>query len=235
MKSSLFLGISALLVSLFISGCSSKTVQVQDSAFLKPNESFVETGSLEGTKTYIEPSVNFKAYENIYVAPIKVISAVDENELTDKQKLLKKQMSEYLTEHYKDLLRENASYTLVEDKNLDKTLVYEGSVSSVKVEFDELNGMSYMPMMFVGTMVARATFKDGNLRILGEGRLKDAKTNAVLIQMIRLEKGKEIDVDEEDLEFSDVKPTLDAWLKNSKNNLAKIRAGIVSAEKAKQL
>ena len=230
MKISSLIPVVLLGTTLLISGCSSKDVQVDNSNFLNSKKGFVESGKLEGTKTYISQEADFSAYDNIYVAPIKVLSAIPEDELTPNQKQLKQQMSEYLTQHYKDLLAQDTSYTLVADKNTPKTLVYEGSVSSVEVEFDDLSGMNFMPMMFVGTMVARATFKDGNIRILGEGRIKDAQTNEVLIQMMRLHKGKEVDANAEDLKFTDVKPTLDDWLKDSKRNLAKIRAGVLKVE-----
>jgi len=224
--------IPAILIgaTLFISGCSSKTVKVSNSDFLKNQNGFVETGKLQGTKTYIDPSVNFEDYQNIYIVPIKVISSLSQDEMTESQKLLVKQISEYITRKYKDLVKEENFYNLVDSPNYEKTLIYEGSISSVNVKFDDLSGMNFMPMMFVGTMIGRATFQDGNIRVLGEGRLKDAQTHKVLLQMMRLHKGKQTDVDADELVFKDVKPVLDDWLKDSSKNLKKISKGLIKVD-----
>jgi hypothetical protein len=219
---------SIIVGALLLSGCASKNVTVNDSEFLKYQEGFEKTAELEGTKTYINQNADFTKYKNIYVSPIKVISAKNEKDLTPEQKLLVKQISKYVTIRYKELLNESSPYNVVDDANQESTLIYEASISSVSVEFDELSGMNYMPMMFVGKMIARATFEDKNIRILGEGRLKDAQSNKVLVQMMRLQKGKKVNVDEDKLVFEDVKPAIDKWLNTSKNNLKKLHAGIVS-------
>ncbi len=233
MKLSLLLSSSLMGAMLFISGCSSKNMTVNDSQFLDTKEDFKETAKLEGTKTYFAPKADFTHYKNIYIAPVKVLAVIDEKDQTPEQKLLISQISEYLTMAYKQMIQRESIYTLVDSPEHANTLVYEGSISSVSVEFDDLNGMSYMPMMFVGTMIARATFKDGSIRILGEGRIKDAQTGEVLIQMMRLEKGKEIDIDEDKLVFKDVKPVLDNWLNSSTQNLKKLRAGILQHQEEK--
>jgi len=217
--------------TLLISGCSSHNVSVGESSFLHSNEGFEETAELEGTKTYIQPNADFSRYENIYVAPIKVIAAIDEKQMNEAQKKLSQEISIYLTREYKEKLKSNSAYHLVESADEENTLIFEGSISSVNVEFDELSGMNFMPMMFVGTMIARATFIDGNIRILGEGRLKDAQTGEVLIQMMRLHKGKEVNVNVDELIFEDVKPTLDDWLQDSNTNLQKLRKGILKHQK----
>jgi len=223
---------SAMLgFTLLISGCSSHNVSVEESSFLHSTEGFEETAKLEGTKTYIQPDADFSHYKNIYVAPIKVVAAIDENQMNEAQKKLSQEISVYLTQAYKERLKHSTAYHLVQSADEENTLVFEGSISSVNVEFDELSGMNFMPMMFVGTMIARATFKDGNVRILGEGRLKDAQTGEVLIQMMRLHKGKEVSVDADELVFDDVKPTLDEWLQDSNANLQKLHTGIMEHQK----
>ena len=217
--------------TLLILGCSSHDVSVEESSFLHSKEGFEETAKLEGTKTYILPDADFSHYKNIYVAPIKVIAAIDEKQMSEAQKKLSQEISLYLTKAYRKRLTYSSAYHLVESADEKNTLIFEGSISSVNVEFDELSGMNFMPMMFVGTMIARATFKDGNVRILGEGRLKDAQTGEVLIQMMRLHKGKEVSVSADELVFEDVKPTLDEWLQDSNVNLQKLRTGIMEHQK----
>jgi len=127
-------------------------------------------------------------------------------------------------------IKEQYSYKLVKTKDLPNTLVYESSVSAVSIEFDDLSAMNFMPMMFVGTMLARATVKDGNLRILGEERLSDAQTNKVLIQMMRLHRGQEISKNEDTVSFEDIKATLDNWLYDTDKNFRQLKSGVVNTK-----
>jgi len=219
-----------LILSLLLAGCGHTPVQVDDSEFLEPIQGFVESGDLEGTKTYVSPTADFSEYSTIYIEPVKIFPALNNEDLSEGQRQLKKQISDYLTSRYREVFANTTSYTVVDSKDMPNTLILESSISAVTVEFDELGGMSYMPMMFVGTMVARATFQDGNIRLLGESRLRDSQSGDVLIQMMRLQKGKASNSNAEELVFADIKPTLDEWLEASKRNLIKIRAGIVAGK-----
>ena len=97
MKISKLLPVVLVGATLLISGCSSKKVQVENSTFLKQNEKCIVTNELKGTKTYVDKTVDFTKYENIYIKPVEVIASIDEEDMTDEQKQLVKQVYQYIT------------------------------------------------------------------------------------------------------------------------------------------
>ena len=85
----------------------------------------------------------------------------------------------------------------------------------------------FSPITLGLTALARATYIDAAVRILGEGRFVDAKTGKVLLRTMTLQKAEEVGTDADKLIFKDVKPALDVWLKSTDKNIIKLRKGIV--------
>ena len=108
-------------------------------------------------------------------------------------------------------------------KDTPKTLVFEGAVSAVEVHFDDMQWYQFTPITLGLTGIARATYVDGAVRILGEGRFYDGTTGKLLLSAMTLQKGQEVSTDADKLVFADVKPALDVWLKRTNKNLAKLR------------
>lgn len=227
--------LSATIVTtaLLFSGCANKDMLAKHSGFLKSYDGIKENDKLEGTRVYIKPDADFTKYENIYIDDVEVVSGISEKELTSQQKKLFEQITKYLTEGYKKVIADSVSYKLVEDKNTPKTLVFSGGISAVEVHFDDMQWYQFTPVTLGMTIAARATYVDGSVRILGEARIVDASTGKVLLRAMRLQKGEEISSDADALIFEDVKPALDAWLKITVKNIAKLRNGVVKYQKNK--
>jgi len=223
--------VTAVATSFLISGCVSKPVPQKNSGFFKDyNELAQENKKFTHRHAQIMPDADFSQYENVYVAPIQVVSSIPKEQETDEQKKLYKEISDYLTRAYKKEVKANGIYTLVEDKTVAKTLVFEAAMSAVEVHFDDTTWYQFMPIELGLTAVARNTYMDGSVRVLGEGRLVDAKTGKLLLRTMNLQKAQEVSTQDEFLIFTDVQPALDAWLKNSIKNLVELRKGIKKYE-----
>jgi len=225
--------INTLLVAtvLFASGCANRNMQDKNSGFLKNYDGLEEHDNLEGTRVRITPGADFTGYENIYIEKVEIVSAIPEKDWTPHQKIMFEKMSKYLTDGYKKAVNEGTAYRLVEDKSLPNTLVFEGAISAVEVHFDDMEWYQFTPITLGLTVVARATYVDGAVRILGEGRFTDAQTGKVLLRAMTLQKAEEVSTEEDRLVFNDVKPGLDAWLKRTNKNLVKLRKGIINYHK----
>jgi len=218
--------------TLLVSGCANKSMQTKESGFLNNYDNLEKQENLSKAKAYISPSADFSKYKNIYVAPIKIMSNIPKDEQTYKQKLLFTQMQDYLTSHYKQVIKDGTNYTLVNSPNYPDTVKFEASISAVEVHHDDLGGMDVMPMMFIVKMIKQSG-TDANVRILGESKLSDSATDKVLVNMLELHKGNKVNVDADELEFKDVQATLDDWMINTKNNLVRLRKGIVKYQEQK--
>ena len=225
--------IITIAMALLMMGCANRDMQAKNSGFLKNYDKLQDHEQLETTRIHIAPGADFTAYENIYVEQVQVISAIPEKDWTPEQKILFEKISTYLTNGYKKSMLEGTGYRLVEDKKTPKTIVFEGAISAVEVHFDDMQWYQFTPITLGVTAVARGTYIDASVRILGEGRFTDAKTGKVLLRAMSLQKGEEVGTDADRLVFKDLKPGLDAWLKNTDKNLVKLRKGVIKYEKNK--
>jgi len=217
--------------ALLMTGCANRSMQDRDSGFFKKNEELKAHEQLDGTKVLVTPGVDFTKYENIYVEDVIVNTAIPEEEWTPEQKILYEKITDYLTQGYKDALRNGTAYRLVEDKSAPKTIVFEVAISAVEVHFDDMQWYQFTPITLAMTAAARATYVDGAVRILGQARFTDAQTGKVLLKAMRLQKGEEVKTEADRLVFKDLKPGLDAWLKTTEENLVKLRKGLIKAGK----
>ena len=231
MKLHTLLGAAIISAAIMFTGCANRDMQAKNSGFLNNYDGLEENDKLEGTRVKIEPGADFTKYENIYIEPVKIISAIPEKEWTPEQKILFEKISDYLTAGYKTALENGTGYRLVENKDIPKTVVFEAAISAVEVHYDDMQWYQFTPITLGLTGIARATYIDGAVRILGEGKFYDAKTGKLLLSAMTLQKGEEVSTDADKLVFADVKPALDAWLKRTNKNLEKLRKGVLKYQK----
>lgn len=220
-----------LILALSMTGCANKSMENAESGFLTTYDDITTHEQFSGTRVAITANVDFTQYDNIYIAPVKVLSPIPTAEQTAEQQKLCDEISQYLTAGYKESIQTNTRYTLVDSPNTPKTVVFEGAISAVEVHYEDMGPMNVMPMMLVFTALSR-TAQDAAVRVLGEGRLSDPATDTVLIRMVRLSKGREVQKEAGELVFNDVKPALDDWLKDTTSNLVKLRKGLIKEQPA---
>ena len=231
MKIYTLLGAILMSTAILLTGCANRDMQTRHSGFLNNYDDLKENDNLEGTRVKVEPGADFTKYENIYIAPVEIISAISKDKLTTEQKILFEKISDYLTKGYKTALKNGTGYRLVEKKDIPNTLVFEAAISAVEVHYDDIQWYQFTPITLGITGIARATYIDGAVRILGEGRFYDAKTGDLLLSAMTLQKGQEVSTDANKLVFNDVKPALDVWLKRTNENLEKLRKGVIKYQK----
>jgi major membrane immunogen (membrane-anchored lipoprotein) len=227
MKFLTLLSTTLICTSLLFTACANRDVQAKHSGFLKNYDDLKENDKLEGTRVKVETGADFTKYKNIYITPIEIVSVIPKDELTTGQKNLFEKITNYLTDGYKEAFRNGTGYILVDKKDTPNTLVFEGAISAVEVHFDDMQWYQFTPITLGITGMARATYVDGAVRILGEGRFYDGKTGKLLLSTMTLQKTQEISTDADKLVFKDVKPALDEWVKHTNENLEKLRSGIV--------
>ena len=214
---------TVLAAAVLMSGCANKEmVEKKHSGFLKSYEGLEEDKKYEGTLTRIMPGADISKYQNIIVSPIQIMSGLSEQEKTPQQKKLFQDISDYLTQGYKDALSKNTALNVVETEG-PGTMKLEAAISAVEVHYDDLSWYQFIPISLAATGVARATFVDGNARILGEARLIDSQTGDILVRTVSLQKGEEVKTDKDHLTFEDVKPGLDAWLKRTNDRISELK------------
>lgn len=210
--------VAALIgITFFMSGCASRNVANQNTGFLN---SYDGLDGFENRVIKIVTDADLSKYENIYIAPVKVISGIPEKEQTANQKELFKKMSEYLTQGYKAEVSKNSKYKIVDMAGV-KTITSEIAVSAVEVHFDDKKWNQLTPIALDVTVVSQATYTDASVRILFESKLSDSVTGDVLVRTMDMQKDEKIGTEEYELLFKDVKPALDAWLARCASNLVK--------------
>ena len=203
--------------ALLMSGCANKDLEEKQSGFLKSYKGLEEDPKFKNIQIAITDGIDFSQYNSIMIDDIIVMSGIPKEKQTLKQKQLYKDISDYLTSHYKEKVR-GSVYNLAEEV-APKTMRYEIAISAVEVHFDDMSWYQYTPITLALTGAARSTYSDEAVRILGEARLVDAQTGEVLMRARSLQTGEKVTVEADELTFKNVKPGLDGWLKNTQNNL----------------
>ncbi|RLA79010.1 MAG: hypothetical protein DRG78_13815 [Epsilonproteobacteria bacterium] len=228
MKIASLLTTTLIAGALFITGCANKDMQTENhSGFLKNYDNLEENDNFKDARINVAKDADFTKYEYIYIEPVQVIHGASETKISAQEEELFKEISDYLTAGYKTAIQNGSGYKLAQTKDQANTLIFEGAISAVEVHFDDMVWYQFTPITLVLTGMARATYVDGAVRILGEGRFTDAQTNEVLMRAMLLQKGDEITTDADKLVFKDVKSALDTWLKRSNKNLATLKEGKV--------
>jgi hypothetical protein len=213
-------------MALLFGGCANRNMQNQHSGFLKDYEGLDDHPKFDGAMVRIMPDADFTKYQNIIVAPVQIISNIPESEVTPSQKKLFGQISTYLTKGYIQNFKQNGSYNVVDVPGPD-TMKFEVAISAVEVHFDDMKWYQFTPVTLGLTVVARATYIDQAVRILGEARLSDSESGKVLLRAMSLQEGEEVGTEADQLLFADVKPALDVWLKRSTKRLNEMKKGLI--------
>lgn len=209
----IFIGI-VLLMAFIISGCSSRAVQAKNTGFFQDYSSIQTNGRL----SYSDSNNELDKYKNILVAPVVVISKIKEDEQTDGQKKLYKDISEYLTSEYKKEISKSGRYNIV-DKSAADTLRLESAISAVEVHLDDEKWNQFSPVSLGLSVVSFNVYMDEDVRILGEKRLTDANSGKVISRSMHIQKDEKIIINGDSLEFKDIKPALDGWIEQIKKEL----------------
>jgi len=194
-----------------VSGCASKNMQAQNTGFFEDYEQFDKQTAVKA---------DLSKYKKIIVVPIEVMSAIAEDKQTEKQKKLYKEISEYLLAEYKKEIKNSARFVLTETSS-PNTIMLETGISTVEVHFDDASWNQITPIQMGLNVVSFNAYMDGDVRILGEKRLVDAETKEVISRSMNIQKNNEITISGETIEFKDVKPALDSWLAQVKEELSK--------------
>lgn len=210
---SIFIGI-VLLMAFIISGCSSRVAQAKNTGFFQDYNSIQTKGSL----SYSDANNGLDKYKNILVAPVVVISKIKEEEQTDGQKKLYKDISEYLTSEYKKEINKSGRYNIVENSTVD-TLKLETAISAVEVHLDDEKWNQFSPVSLGLGVVSFNVYMDEDVRILGEKRLTDANSGKVVSRSMHIQKDQKVILSGDSLEFKDIKPALDSWIEQVKKEL----------------
>ena len=203
-----------LLTIVMMSGCSSRNIEVKNSGFFKEYDSI----KTKGSTFYQDSKVDLSSYKNIVVTPVLVISAIKENEQTPEQKKLYKDISEYLTSEYKKEISKSGKYTLV-DSSTPNSLILESAVSTVEVHLGDEKWNQFSPISMGLSVVSFNVYMDEDVRLLGEKRLVDSTSGDVLSRSMHILRDEKVIINGDKLEFSDIKPALDSWLKQVKQDL----------------
>lgn len=215
-------------LAFFIGGCANRSMENQNSGFLKDYDGLDENPQFEGAMVRVMPGADFTKYQNVMVAPVQVISNIPESEATAAQKKLFVQISNYLTAGYIQNLKNDGSYNIVDVAGPD-TMKFEVAISAVEVHFDDMQWYQFTPVTLGLTVVARTTYVDQSVRILGEARITDSTSGEVLLRAMGLQEGEEVGTEADQLLFADVKPALDTWLKRSSKRFAEMKKGLIKA------
>lgn len=223
MKNQLCIFCLVIVTVFLMGGCANKSIENKHSGFLKSYDGLKD--DTEGRRIQVMPDADFTKYKNIYVAPVQILSGITEGAKTPSQKKLFTEMSDYLTKGLKKDTEENGLLVLTENKKAPQTIVFESAISAVVVNFDDMSWYQFTPITMAATAAARASYADKTVRILGEARYSDGETGAVLMRVMNLQKGQEVGSGTEtgELVFADVKPALDAFLKQFSKNFNSVR------------
>lgn len=197
-------------LAVLTSGCGSKQVGPA-----------VNTGFFENY-TNIETPLNasLKKYTKIQVAPIQVVPAIELAKQTQSQKKMYKAIVTYLNKEYRKIITASGRYTIA-DKKAKDTLVLQSAISTVEVHFDDKKWNQLSPIAMGLDVVSFNAYMYEFVRVLGEMRLVDSVSGEVITRNLTILKDEKVSITGDDLKFKNLKPGLDAWLRQVKVNLEK--------------
>ena len=216
---------TAVALGLFMGGCASnKNLTSQHSGFLNDYSSLKQSPHDPAAMIYIAQDVDFATYENVMVAPVRLIA---NNEQIKANKGLLKEMSEYMTQKVRTSIRQNPNFKLV-TKPQANTAKIEFALTAVTVDYSDREVYQYIPVAFVITEAARASgASEKDARVVVELRVTDANSAKVLGRAIASQKGKQVTVDkEEKLTLDLLKPALDKIAKRVNERLNEMKKKI---------
>ena len=199
--------LTALIVSLtiFISACSKEAPAI--------NTGFFKDYST--TKQNIKP--NLATYKKVKIVPVAVIPAITLEKQTVSQKKMYKDIENYLTKEYTNIVTASG-YTVTNKADKD-TFILESAISMVEVHPHDKEWNQLTPIAIGLDVVSFNAYMYQNVRLLGEMRLVDAISGHVIGRNLSILKDNKILLDGDNLEFKNLKLSLDNWLKIVKANI----------------
>lgn len=206
---------------LMMSGCASKAVYQEQTGFLDDYETLISGNSCSKDQTvYMYSAQDLQSFNKVTLKDIKVISAIPQSEQTDEQKKLYELISTYVTYGLKKAINEDATLSLVDMPGKD-TLDLELAVSVVEVHLNDENWNQCSKTALGVNVVTYGVYLDDAVRILIEGRISTQDT--LQAQSMQIIKDHVIRAENNTLSFENVKPALDAWLKDATKSINTIR------------
>ena len=160
------------------------------------------------TLVFVAEDVSWGRYENLIIDEVVIITP-------DKQKHNKSELLKQIATSFKQKLTFHLSreFNIVEQP-VGHTLRLQAAITSVYENYDDLRGYQYIPIAAAITGAMRVVGAEKQkARMMSEGRLLDASTNALLAQAIDLKTGKIIQKEGEAVILGDLDPVLDLWAK----------------------
>ncbi len=216
--------LTTVALGLLLSGCADKSMTSHHSGFLNDYSTLKQSPYDPASLLYIAPGVDFASYENVMVAPVRIMA---NNEQIKANKSLLKEMSEYMTQKVRTSIRQNPNFKLVTKPQVN-TAKIEFALTAVTVDYSDREVYQYIPVAFVITEAARASgASDKNARVLVELRVTDANTGQVLGRVLGSQKGEQVTVDQEKkLTLDLLKPALDNIAKRVNEHLTEMKKKI---------
>jgi len=213
---------AAVLGSLLLmSGCASKAVYQEQTGFLDDYETLISGSSCSKDQTvYMYSAQDLNDFSKVTLKTVKVISAIPQNEQTDEQKKLYELITTYVTLALKKAINEDTTLSLVDKPGKD-TLDLELAVSVVEVHLNDENWNQCSKTALGVNVVTYGVYLDDAVRILIESRISTEDT--LQAQSMQIIKDHVIRAENNTLNFENVKPALDAWLKDATKSINTIR------------
>ncbi len=206
---------------LMMSGCASKAVYQEQTGFLDDYETLISGSSCSKDQTiYMYSAQDLHDFNKVTLKPVKVISAIPESEQTQEQKKLYELISTYVTYGLKKAINEDTTLSLEEMPGKD-TLDLELAVSVVEVHLNDENWNQCSKTALGVNVVTYGVYLDDAVRVLIESRISTEET--LQAQSMQIIKDHVIRAENNTLIFENVKPALDAWLKDATKSINTIR------------
>lgn len=211
MRLQIILKTIAISIIFLMTGCGSKATGPAT------NTGFFE--NYKKSEMQIQAKKALPLYTKIQVIPVRVISGQNISNESASQKKMYKEISNYVTDGYKKIVQKNKNYTLVDVKS-ENTLVLRSAISTVEIHPDDKNWNQLTPIAMGLDSVSFNAYMYEYVRVLGESKLVDASTNKVISRSMKIQQRHTIKITGDDLVFADIKPALDSWLVQIKNDLS---------------
>lgn len=200
---------SAVLASLLLTGCNSKTVsQEQYSGFLSSYEGLVATKSASGQKVlrWEAPGFNVANYDKLIYQPVRFHPAprpsdrISEQTYAELLRYANTRLSEAFASRFK----------LVGFSSGAGTLEFRGAITGVAASTEGLKPYEVVPvaLVFAGAMAA-AGERDQNSELYLEGEFIDTATGKTVMRVVRKGMGKTLSNDKQAVTFADLQTVID--------------------------
>ncbi|GGD48145.1 hypothetical protein GCM10012288_23000 [Malaciobacter pacificus] len=225
-----------LLISLFIfTGCANK-IELKPNNVVNDISKLKQSESDENSYYYIKKDVNFSKYNKIKVPKINVYMAKDKegvqkivddasNYFTDnKNNIANKKLLNDISTYFTTNLEKNLQEVVKNRRIRKNTLVFQASIISLDVSYDNLEFYQYLPYGLAFTAIKRSTgIEDKKLRVGFALKVFDEKTKETLITVVKHDISDSNVSNSKDLKIDDLKPVLDKWIKRYSSKMEQLK------------